>query len=150
MKHLATPHSHHRRRPLTACEKQTATPSNCPVPPGRHPHTLRMAHRPTGVIGTEFQYRFFDSDGVDFICAGVSGEPFEVTVPLDEIGVMQYRDTWEQFSTGRSPGWLGTHLWLTTCQLRAYEVSLSVRPLPLPPILACKSEALLKMAAGSK
>ena len=49
--------------------------------------------RPTGVIGTEFQYRFFDSDGVDFICAGVSGEPFEVTVPLDEIGVMQYRDT---------------------------------------------------------
>ena len=30
---------------------------------------------------------------MDYICAGVAGEPFEVTVPLDEIGVMQYRDT---------------------------------------------------------
>ena len=77
---------------LTACEKQTKPP-NCPVPPEDTRARCVWHIRPTGVIGTEFQYRFFDSDGVDFICAGVSGEPFEVTVPLDEIGVMQYRDT---------------------------------------------------------
>lgn len=78
---------------LTACEKSNTTPSNCPEPP-KDTRTRCVWHiRPTGVIGTEFQYRFFDSDGVDYICAGVAGEPFEVTVPLDEIGVMQYRDT---------------------------------------------------------
>ena len=93
MKHLATLTLTIAAVLLTACEKQTATPSNCPVPP-EDTRTRCVWHiRPTGVIGTEFQYRFFDSDGVDFICAGVSGEPFEVTVPLDEIGVMQYRDT---------------------------------------------------------
>ena len=77
---------------LTACEKQTKPP-NCPVPPEDTRARCVWHIRPTGVIGTEFQYRFFDSDGVDYICAGVAGEPFEVTVPLDEIGVMQYRDT---------------------------------------------------------
>ena len=77
---------------LTACAKQTEPPY-CPVPPEDTRARCVWRIEPTGQQFQEFQYRFFDSDGVDFICAGVSGEPFEVTVPLDEIGVMQYRDT---------------------------------------------------------
>ena len=144
MKQLATPHPHHRRRHADRLRETNRT-LPCPVPRRHPPAAYGVSNRPGS--SSEFQYRFFDSDGVDFICAGVSGEPFEVTVPLDEIGgdavpghlgAIQYR---------RSPRWLGTSLvdYLPATRLKSVlAFGLFLSSWPASPRLCWK------MAAGSK
>lgn len=83
---------------------------------GRLPQKIKI------ILGEDDAHFYpLDEEGNKSRIAGVAGEPFKVTVPLDEIGACSTGIPWETFSTGRLPRWRGIlRLW-TTCQRHGYE-----------------------------
>ena len=126
---------------LTACEKQTEIP-RMSRSSGRHPHPTCVAHQ------TNRSYRNRVSIPILrqrrrglHLRRGIRGTVRGDRIRWTRSVWCSTADTLVPSITGRSPRWLGTHLWLTTCQLRAYEVSLSVRPLPTHPRLQVRGFA---------
>ena len=138
----------HRRRPTDRLRETNHNTFKCPVPL-RHPapdaweESDQPGYRNRVSIPILRQRR----RGLH-LRRGIRGT-VRVTVPLDEIGVMQYRDT-RNNSNYREIALVAGDTSLVDYLPATRLWSQSYRSGPLPTPLACKSEALLAMAPGSK